>query len=47
MQIMKCIISSKLPQVILPIFSITNSTTMVKKTMVSMVTEMLAAMATS
>ena len=47
MLIMKCITSSKLPQVISPTFSITNSTTMVKKTMVSMVTEMLAAMATS
>jgi hypothetical protein len=47
MQTMKFITSSKLLQVILLTFSIINSTTMVKRTMASMVMEMLAAMATS
>ena len=47
MQIMKCINSSRPPQAILPIFSITNSMTMMKKTMESTVMEMLAAKPTN
>jgi len=47
MQIMKCINSSRPPQVILPIFSIISSMTMMKKTMESTVMEMPAAKPTS
>jgi hypothetical protein len=44
---MRCINSSRRPQVILRIFSITSSMTMMKKTMESTVMEMQAAKPTS
>jgi hypothetical protein len=47
MQTMRCINSSRLPQVILRIFSNTSSMTMMKKTMESTGMEMQAAKPTS
>ena len=47
MQTMRCINSSRLPLVILRIFSITSNMTMMKKTMESTVMEMQAAKPTS